>query len=140
MHKPSHIKGAIDLMTALADACYVAGGTKVMPLIAKGKLSVTHLISLEGLPDLTHVQKLNGYRLGSGLRYTNVRENDVIRQQYTALYDATHILRSARGSSRSTLGGICAVRFLVRPLSVHFWFWTLRFQLQECIRPPTPGV
>lgn len=105
LHKPRHIKEAVDMMTNLEDARYVAGGTKIMPLIAQGKLKPKHLISLEGVADLKDVQQLNGVKLGSGLTFNQLEESDLVRKQFTALYDAISALPVSKKNDNGTLGG-----------------------------------
>jgi carbon-monoxide dehydrogenase medium subunit len=93
------------MMTNLEDAYYISGGTKIMPRINQGRITPKHLISLDNMADLKSITKLNGVRLGSGLTLTQVKENDLVQNQYTALYDAICSLSLSKKEERGTLGG-----------------------------------
>lgn len=109
VHRPRHIKEAVQMMADFDGALYVAGGTKVLPLVAKKKIAAKHLISLEGIGDLNDIVQLNGLRLGSGLTFGEIARNSVVQRRYTAIYDLIHSLPKRIREGKSTLGGdMCA--------------------------------
>lgn len=105
IHNPRHIKEAVDMMTNLENAWYISGGTKLMPLITRGKVAPTHLISIRNMADIKGITRLNGVRLGSGLTLTEVRDSNLVKNQYTALYDALCSLSFSKKGESGTLGG-----------------------------------
>lgn len=105
IHNPRHIKEAVEMMSKLENASYIANGTKLLPLIKQRKRALSHLISLEGTEDLRNITKLNGVRLGSGLTFPEIGQNDLIQKQYTALYDAVCGLSLTTKNGGGTLGG-----------------------------------
>lgn len=105
IHSPRHIKEAVEMMTRLENANYIGHGTKLLPLIEQKKLAPHHLISLDGVGDVKNITKLNGVRLGSGLTFNEIRENDLVRKRYTAIYDALSSVPAAKKKDGGTLGG-----------------------------------
>lgn len=105
VHEPRHIKEAVEMMARLENALYIAGGTKLMPLITKGKAIPKNLISLKNMVDLNNITKLNGVRLGSGLKFSQIAKSDIVKQQFTALYDAICALPLNKKNDKGTLGG-----------------------------------
>src|ERR1700704_4878125 len=67
----------------------IAGGTDVMVQYAAGKLPSRKLISIWNLPELRGIEILPGeIRIGAGCTYTELREHDVIAQEFPLLASA----------------------------------------------------
>jgi len=95
-------------MSSLEDAQYIAGGTDVLVLLRQKKIKPKHLISLRNIKDLAYITQHNGLRIGGGTTHAEIERNEIIRKQYSALYDATSNLGSIQIRNVATIGGnIC---------------------------------
>src|ERR1700687_1455730 len=84
----------------------IAGGTDVMVQYAAGKLPARELISIWNLPELRGVEILPGeIRIGAGCTYTELREHDVIAQEFPLLANAARWTGGIANQNRGTLGG-----------------------------------
>src|SRR4030088_2075140 len=84
----------------------IAGGTDVMVQYAAGKLPARKLISIWNLPELRGIEILPGeIRIGAGCTYTELREHDVIAQEFPLLASAARWTGGIANQNRGTLGG-----------------------------------
>ena len=107
-YKPKTIEEAMKMMSTLDGAQYIAGGTDVMVLINKKKLSPMNLISLRNISELSYIDTTNGLKIGSGVTHSKIVSNEFIRNHYSALFDAASNIGSTQVRNVATVGGnIC---------------------------------
>ena len=84
----------------------IAGGTDVMVLYAAGKLPARKLISIWNLPELRAIEiSPEEIRIGAGCSYTELREHNVIAQEFPLLASAARWTGGIANQNRGTLGG-----------------------------------
>jgi CO/xanthine dehydrogenase FAD-binding subunit len=84
----------------------IAGGTDVMVQYAAGKLPARKLISIWNLPELRAIEiSPEEIRIGAGCSYTELREHNVIAQEFPLLACAARWTGGIANQNRGTLGG-----------------------------------
>jgi CO/xanthine dehydrogenase FAD-binding subunit len=84
----------------------IAGGTDVMVQYAAGKLPARKLISIWNLPELRAIEiSPEEIRIGAGCSYTELREHNVIAQEFPLLASAARWTGGIANQNRGTLGG-----------------------------------
>src|ERR1700676_1804583 len=84
----------------------LAGGTDVMVQYAAGKLPARKLISIWNLPELRAIEiSPEEIRIGAGCSYTELREHNVIAQEFPLLASAARWTGGIANQNRGTLGG-----------------------------------
>jgi CO/xanthine dehydrogenase FAD-binding subunit len=84
----------------------IAGGTDVMVQYAAGKLPARRLVSIWNLPELRHIEVLpDEIRLGAACTYTDLREHDLVRREFSLLARAAASTGAVANQNRGTLGG-----------------------------------
>jgi carbon-monoxide dehydrogenase medium subunit len=107
-YKPETIEEAMKMMSTLAGARYIAGGTDVMVLVKQKKLSPDHLISLRNIRGLSFIDTAGGLRMGGGTTHSKIARNEFIQNRYSALADAAGKIGSTQVRNVATVGGnIC---------------------------------
>jgi carbon-monoxide dehydrogenase medium subunit len=107
-YKPETIQEALELISTLDNARYIAGGTDVMVLVKQGKLAPANLVSLRNISGLFHIDFQDGVKLGAGTTHTEIANNITIRKHYSALADAAGSVGSKQIRNVATVGGnIC---------------------------------
>jgi carbon-monoxide dehydrogenase medium subunit len=107
-YKPENIQEAVDLMSTLEDARYIAGGTDVMVLLRQKKLALKNLISLRNIGKLSYISSENGLGVGGATTHTMIVKDEFIKRHYSALNDAATRLGSKQIRNVATIGGnIC---------------------------------
>lgn len=84
----------------------IAGGTDMMVQYAAGKLASPKLVSLWNLPELRRIEASGTeVRIGAGCTYTDVRDHEVIAQEFSLLASAARWTGGIANQNRGTLGG-----------------------------------
>ena len=84
----------------------IAGGTDVMVQYAAGKLPARKLISIWNLTELQGIEILpDEIRIGAGCTYTELREHNVIAEEFPLLASAARWTGGIANQNRGTLGG-----------------------------------
>jgi OHCU decarboxylase len=84
----------------------IAGGTDLMVQFAAGALRSRKLVSLWALPELRRIEVTPGeVRIGAASTYTDIRRNDVVREEFPLLARAAGWTGGIANQSRGTLGG-----------------------------------
>jgi CO/xanthine dehydrogenase FAD-binding subunit len=84
----------------------IAGGTDLMVQYAAGTLRARKLVSIWNLPDLRRVEIFPGeIQIGAGCTYTDLRERDVVKQEFPLLAQAAGWIGGIANQNRGTLGG-----------------------------------
>jgi CO/xanthine dehydrogenase FAD-binding subunit len=111
--RPGNLMEALDVLHENQEGRYVvyAGGTDVIPKL-KARLMKPHdsLIDLKGIRELDFVSfdERLGLRIGALATISSVVESDVVKNNYTILYQAAHSIASTHIQNRGTIvGNIC---------------------------------
>ncbi len=106
-HRPGSLAEACALPGRLgAGALYLAGGTELMPDFRRGAESAAHLISLQGIPELTGISTTGGrLRIGAMTTIREVGESVEVQRALPALAEAARSLGSPQIRSLATIGG-----------------------------------
>ncbi len=84
----------------------IAGGTDVMVQYATGKLPSRRLVSLWNLPELRRLEvSETEIQIGAGCTYTDLREHELVQQEFPLLASAARWTGGIANQNRGTLGG-----------------------------------
>jgi CO/xanthine dehydrogenase FAD-binding subunit len=84
----------------------IAGGTDLMVQYAAGTLRARKLVSIWKLPDLRRVEISSGeIQIGAGCTYTDLREREIVKQEFPLLAHAAGWIGGIANQNRGTLGG-----------------------------------
>ena len=84
----------------------IAGGTDVMVQYAAGRLSARKLVSIWNLPELRRIEiTAKEILVGAGCTYTDLRGNDIVRQEFPLLHSAAGWTGGIANQNRGTIGG-----------------------------------
>lgn len=84
----------------------IAGGTDVMVQYSAGKLPARKLVNIWNLPELRRIEDLpDEVQIGAGCTYTDLREHEMIRREFTLLSSAASWTGGIANQNRGTLGG-----------------------------------
>jgi putative cofactor-binding repeat protein len=84
----------------------IAGGTDLMVLYAAGKLPARKLVSIWNLAELRGIEvSPDEIKIGAGCTYTQLREHDLIAQEFPLLASAARWTGGIANQNRGTLGG-----------------------------------
>jgi putative cofactor-binding repeat protein len=104
---PGSLQAAVSLLAQEPGVWLpIAGGTDVMVQYAAGKLSARKLLSIWNLSELRRIEVLpNEIRIGAGCTYTDLREDEAIRQEFPLLAAAAQWTGGIANQNRGTIGG-----------------------------------
>jgi len=108
--KPTTLEEVFSLLEAHGErAKLIAGGTDLVIMIKKKQLNPDYVISLNNVAGLDTIAETNDVlRIGSMVSHRALENSPLIREKYTALYDATSVLGSVQIRNMATIGGnIC---------------------------------
>jgi len=84
----------------------IAGGTDIMVQYSAGKLPARNLVSIWNLPDLRRIEIFPGeVQIGAGCTYTDLREQEIVRREFSLLSEAATWTGGIANQNRGTLGG-----------------------------------
>jgi OHCU decarboxylase len=84
----------------------IAGGTDVMVQYSAGTLPARKLVSIWNLPELRNIEMSAAeIRIGAGCTYTDLREQETIRSDFSLLSSAASWTGGIANQNRGTLGG-----------------------------------
>jgi CO/xanthine dehydrogenase FAD-binding subunit len=84
----------------------VAGGTDVMVQYSAGVLRARKLVSIWNLPELRQIEiSKDEIRVGAACTYSELQENEVLRNEFPMLVAASHWTGGIANQNRGTLGG-----------------------------------
>ena len=91
------------------DFTLFAGGTDLIPRYERGHKLPDAIIDLKKLPDFIGIKKVgNDIEIGAGTTIEEVKNNDLIKKHFNALWQATTEFGSVQIRNRATIGGnIC---------------------------------
>jgi CO/xanthine dehydrogenase FAD-binding subunit len=102
-----NLSATLSLLAGNPDAWLpIAGGTDVMVLYAAGKLPARRLVSIWNLPELRRIDVLRTeIRIGAGCTYTDLRQHEVVKQEFPLLASAAGWIGGIANQNRGTIGG-----------------------------------
>ena len=105
--RPASLDEAIQWLAANASETVVfAGGTDLMPAMRKGEISCSYVLDISRLDELKVIGLENDCLvIGAGVTYTDIVENDVIREQAPTIAAAARCVGSEQIRNVGTLGG-----------------------------------
>ena len=91
------------------DLTLFAGGTDLMPRYEQGQKLPGVIIDLKKLPGFSGIKKVgDNIKIGAGTTIEDLKNNDIIKNHFNALWDATTEFGSVQIRNRATIGGnIC---------------------------------
>ena len=86
-----------------------AGGTDLIPRYERGQKLPEVIIDLKKLPDFTGIKKVgDNIEIGAGTTIEELKNNDLIKTHFNALFQSTTDFGSVQIRNRATIGGnIC---------------------------------
>ncbi|MGA9507274.1 MAG: 2-oxo-4-hydroxy-4-carboxy-5-ureidoimidazoline decarboxylase [Candidatus Sulfotelmatobacter sp.] len=104
---PGSLQAVVSLLADSPSAWLpIAGGTDVMVQYAAGKLPSRKLVSIWNLPELRRIEiTAKEILLGAGCTYTDLRNHDIVRQEFPLLHSAACWTGGIANQNRGTIGG-----------------------------------
>jgi len=89
------------------DARIIAGGTDLLGEIKNGIISPKAVINIKTIRDLDFIKYSNGQdlRIGALTRIADIEDNTIIKEKFTALWDAARVIASPQLRNMGTIGG-----------------------------------
>ena len=106
-HTPASIPEALELLSRYGrEAKLLAGGTDLLLAMKKRSVTPAHLINLKTIPGLSGIRADGeGVTIGSLTTMAEIERSVVIRESYTALWDAALVMASPQVRTLATIGG-----------------------------------
>lgn len=131
-HETKTLNEATTLMKRFApDVRYYAGGTDLLVDLKAGRISVGHLVSLNGIDELRGItETTDGVRIGALTTITQLNRSPLIRKRFSPILDASRQMAAPPIRNVATVGGniISAVScadlppiFMVLGAAVNIW-------------------
>lgn len=113
-----HVPGTLQEAVALVgpQARPLAGGTDLLTLMKPGIAQPTHLVSVRRLLPRGIAEEAEGVALGAATALSEIEENALISQRYTALAQAARLAATPQLRNMATIGG----NLLQRPRCWYF--------------------
>ena len=107
--KPKTLEEALTLFAKYGGkAKWIAGGTDVIVMIKQKTMAPDVLISLQGIPGLDQIKFNGSLSIGPMVTHRAIEKSEVIKNNFSALTDATDFLGSIQIRNVATIGGnIC---------------------------------
>jgi aerobic carbon-monoxide dehydrogenase medium subunit len=105
-HEPRSLAEAVSLLqTHGPSARILAGGTDLIVQMKLGKVQPQHLIYISKIPELRFLTEGRGLGLGPLIVYRDLEKSSIVRERFTALFEAARSVTSVQVRSMGTLGG-----------------------------------
>jgi carbon-monoxide dehydrogenase medium subunit len=107
---PASLKEALDLLSSHRDdAKLLAGGQSLVPLMKLRLAKPTHVIDLNGIPDLNYIRAdADGVRLGALATHRQIEQSKLITRDCPLLAQAAATIGDVQVRNQGTLGGSLA--------------------------------
>jgi carbon-monoxide dehydrogenase medium subunit len=99
---------AIEILQADPEAKILAGGHSLLPVMKLRLASPGKLVDISKIQDLKNISINGGLTLGAGVTYNELLQNEQIKNQYAALYEAAAHVGDVQVRNRGTVGGAAA--------------------------------
>jgi len=105
-HAPTTLDEAVQLLGTLEDARVLAGGQSLMPMMNFRYLMTSHLIDLNGVEALTHIeQRGDRLHIGAMARQRDIELSPLVIQRAPLIREAYQLVSHKQIRNRGTLGG-----------------------------------
>lgn len=106
-HAPASLREAIELLARLGDdAKILSGGQSLIPMMKLRLARPGHLVDINGIPGLAHVQESDGVlTIGALTRESDLEESDLVRTRYPLLADTSKVIADPLVRNLATVGG-----------------------------------
>ncbi len=107
-HAPTSLDEALDQLSRHGDKAKVlAGGTDLLVSMKKREILPEHLINLKGIQELNHLHydKKHGLKIGGLVRLGEIERSTIVREKFSALWDAVNVIAAPQIRSLATIGG-----------------------------------
>src|SRR5712691_949551 len=106
-HSPTTVAEATALLARLGDdAKVLSGGQSLIPLMKLRLAAPKHLVDINGLPGLAHLEETNGVlRIGALTRESDLEDSELIRTRYPLLFDTCKVIADPIVRNLATVGG-----------------------------------
>jgi carbon-monoxide dehydrogenase medium subunit len=108
-HEPRSLTEAVSLMQTHGPAARaLAGGTDLLVQMKLGKVQARHLVYISKIPELRFLTENRGLRIGPLVVHRDLEKSPVVREKFSALFEAARSVTSVQIRAMGTLGGnIC---------------------------------
>ncbi len=104
--EPKTVEEALDFLATYGEkAKVIAGGTDLLVQMKMGKIHPKCVVNISRIPALRYLIKERGLRIGSLTTFRDLERSQVIKERYTALYEAARSVSSVQIKSMGTVGG-----------------------------------
>jgi carbon-monoxide dehydrogenase medium subunit len=104
--EPKTVEEALDYLAAYGEkAKVIAGGTDLLVQMKMGKVQPGCLINISRIPALRYLIEERGLRIGSLTTFRDLERSQVIKDKYTALFEAARSVSSVQIKTMGTVGG-----------------------------------
>ena len=105
--EPSTLKEAFSILSKVAGAKILAGGTDVIVSMREGKIAPTHIVNIKRISGLDKIRPSTGGGLSIGALATigAVEASAIVRNAFPMVAEAAHQLGSLPVRNRATVGG-----------------------------------
>jgi aerobic carbon-monoxide dehydrogenase medium subunit len=108
-HRPSSLDEAIGLLSSLDDAKVLAGGQSLIPLLKFRFVAPAHLVDVNHVPGLDHIEEEGGsLRIGALVRHNQMAGSELISARYPTLAAAAPQIADPIVRNLGTVGGSLA--------------------------------
>ena len=106
-HAPRSIGEATQLLSKLGDdAKVLSGGQSLIPLMKLRLASPKHIVDINGIPGLAHLEEKDGVlRIGALTRESDLEDSELIRTRYPVLFDTSKVIADPVVRNLATVGG-----------------------------------
>ena len=106
-HAPTSIGEATALLAQLGeDAKILSGGQSLIPLMKLRLAGPSHVVDINGIPDLAYIRETDGFlRIGGLTREADLEVSELIRTRYPLLHDTSKVIADPLVRNLATLGG-----------------------------------
>lgn len=108
-HEPRSLTEAVALLKTHGPAARVlAGGTDLLVQMKLGKVQAQHLVNIFKIPELRFLTESRGLRIGPLVVHRDLEKSPLVREKFSALFEAARSVTSVQIRAMGTLGGnIC---------------------------------
>jgi carbon-monoxide dehydrogenase medium subunit len=104
--EPKTIEEAVQYLAKHGEkATLIAGGTDLLVKMKMGELRPEILVNISRIPALRYLIEDRGIRIGALTSFRDLERSRVIKEKYTALFEAARSISSVQIKSMGTVGG-----------------------------------
>jgi CO/xanthine dehydrogenase FAD-binding subunit len=105
-HEPRSLAEAIALLENYGSAARVlAGGTDLLVQLKLSKVRAGHLVCISKIPELRMLTQNGGLKIGPLIVHRDLERSSIIREKFSALFEAARSVTSVQVRVMGTLGG-----------------------------------